>query len=542
MHLQCLPTSSPTDTPTIQPTDAPTSQPTSPPTDTPTNQPTQSPSSPPSNQPTQPPPSSMPTDPPTSRPTEVPTQSPTQTPPTQTPTDPPTTPSPSSPPTNSPIPLPVPVPVPTPSPEPEPEPQPQPEMPFVPIIKPWDAEKHWWIILIVSIIVFGLIFYIVYKAKEKYNKRYYEEFDETEAIYLETNEEDEQDETLSISPDQIVLEEVIGTGSFATVHRGYYDGNEVAIKVIRCHLLNKIKDSVIEEVSIMGPLHHPNVVQFIGACFNSSPNFFLVTEYLKRGDLNQILLDQNIKIEYEHVRRFALDTCLGMEYLHKRNIIHRDLKTHNLLVDEDWTVKVSDFGLSRMVSNAQQTQTLTACGTPSWAAPEVLNEDRYSLKADVFGFAICLWQMCCRLRPYGNMTTPQIVIAVAIKGKRLEIPPEVPKQISELINLSWKQEPKSRPSFKELVHRIRIMTLPPPTSETPIVNGSSTTTTTTGTLTPALSTSPPVDHRKSSINNDIPSSPLPERNASMKNSKKQLSSAAINQQPQKPTEKTNLLS
>lgn len=102
-----------------------------------------------------------------------------------------------------------------------------------------------------------------------------------------------------------------------------------------------------------------------------------------------------------------------MAYLHGAQIIHRDLKSHNLLVDRHWTIKVGDFGLSRAMD--QTASTMTACGTPCWTAPEVLNNERYTIKADVYSFGICLWEMCTREDPYEGMPPYNVIIAVATK-------------------------------------------------------------------------------------------------------------------------------
>jgi len=149
-----------------------------------------------------------------------------------------------------------------------------------------------------------------------------------------------------------------------------------------------------------------------------------------------------------------------MEYLHSFNIIHRDLKPANLLVGADWTIKVADFGLSRILK-PDQTQTLTVCGTISCSAPEVLRDQRYTIKADIYSFSVCLWTMFARQKPYPNKTDAQIVIAVAIDGRRLAIPSTVPKEMIRMIKLCWQDE-ASRPNFNFLVSAFENMNLGSP--------------------------------------------------------------------------------
>jgi len=113
-------------------------------------------------------------------------------------------------------------------------------------------------------------------------------------------------------------------------------------------------------------MRHPHTLTFMGLCTNH-PDICIITEYMPRGSVYQILHNKTIELSWDLIRRMALDTCKGMNYLHCSNpiIIHRDLKSHNLLVDESWKVKVSDFGLSRKIEDEVAT-TLTACGTPCW--------------------------------------------------------------------------------------------------------------------------------------------------------------------------------
>jgi serine/threonine protein kinase len=210
----------------------------------------------------------------------------------------------------------------------------------------------------------------------------------------------------------------------------------------------------MDEAILWVKLRHPHIVTFMGAHISDGPDMYIVTEFMHRGSVSDLLHNKNLVIEYEHVRNISLDCCRGMAYLHRNDVIHRDLKTPNLLVDNNWKVKVSDFGLSRFVKDSETAQRLTACGTPSWAAPEVLNDQKYSQKADVYSFAVCLWELCTRKDPYADMNAPQVVIFVAIKDKRLKIPKSTPKHFADLIKDTWKTNPDERPDFTTLADRL----------------------------------------------------------------------------------------
>ncbi|XP_050899067.1 probable serine/threonine-protein kinase SIS8 isoform X2 [Lathyrus oleraceus] len=150
--------------------------------------------------------------------------------------------------------------------------------------------------------------------------------------------------------EEISMGERIGLGSYGEVYRGEWHGTEVAVKKF---LLQDISGESLEEfkseVQIMRRLRHPNVVLFMGA-ITRPPNLSIVTEFLPRGSLYRLLHRPNSQLDERRRLRMALDAARGMNYLHNSTpvIVHRDLKSPNLLVDKNWVVKVCDFGLSRM--------------------------------------------------------------------------------------------------------------------------------------------------------------------------------------------------
>ncbi|KAL1338675.1 hypothetical protein AAHE18_10G228700 [Arachis hypogaea] len=150
--------------------------------------------------------------------------------------------------------------------------------------------------------------------------------------------------------EEIMMGERIGLGSYGEVYHGDWHGTEVAVKrfldqAISGELLEEFKS----EVQIMKRLRHPNVVLFMGAV-TRPPNLSIVTEFLPRGSLYRLIHRPNNQLDERRRLRMALDAARGMNYLHSCSpvIVHRDLKSPNLLVDKNWVVKVCDFGLSRM--------------------------------------------------------------------------------------------------------------------------------------------------------------------------------------------------
>jgi serine/threonine-protein kinase CTR1 len=127
-----------------------------------------------------------------------------------------------------------------------------------------------------------------------------------------------------------------------------------------------------------------------------------------------------------------------MNYLHNRNppIVHRDLKSPNLLVDKKYTVKVCDFGLSRLKASTFLSSK-SAAGTPEWMAPEVLRDEPSNEKSDVYSFGVILWELATLQQPWGNLNPAQVVAAVGFKCKRLEIPRNLNPQVAAIIEGCW---------------------------------------------------------------------------------------------------------
>ncbi|KAJ6730608.1 SERINE/THREONINE-PROTEIN KINASE TNNI3K-RELATED [Salix viminalis] len=145
-------------------------------------------------------------------------------------------------------------------------------------------------------------------------------------------------------------------------------------------------------------------------CFieSSVRMMFLLAEFMPGGSLYDYLHKNHNILELHQVLKFVIDVCKGMEYLHQKNIIHRDLKTANLLMDTQNVVKVADFGVARFQN---QGGVMTAeTGTYRWMAPEVINHLPYDQKADVFSFAIVLWELVTAKVPYDSMTPLQAAL------------------------------------------------------------------------------------------------------------------------------------
>lgn len=184
----------------------------------------------------------------------------------------------------------------------------------------------------------------------------------------------------------------------------------------------------------MESLRHPNIVMFLGAS-TRFPNLAIVLEYCANRSLWSVLQNKAIALSWEDRKRIALEISLGMNYLHSFStpIIHRDLKSLNILLDECFRAKIADFGWTRLKGDKMTNK----IGTFQWMAPEVINGEVYTEKADVFSYAIILWEIAAREPPYKNIMGTKVSIDVIKYDLRPEIPKSTPEVFAKLIKRCW---------------------------------------------------------------------------------------------------------
>ncbi|KAL8522208.1 hypothetical protein ACS0TY_012375 [Phlomoides rotata] len=258
--------------------------------------------------------------------------------------------------------------------------------------------------------------------------------------------------------EDLQIGERIGIGSYGEVYRSEWNGTEVAVK--RFMKQDISGDALTQfkcEVEIMLRLRHPNVVLFMGAV-TRPPNMSILTEFLPRGSLYKLLHRPNIQLDEKRRIKMALDVAKGMNYLHTSHpiIVHRDLKTPNLLVDKNWVVKVCDFGMSRLQYHTFLSSKSTA-GTAEWMAPEVLRSEPSNEKSDIYSFGVILWELATLRVPWTEMNSMQVVGAVGFQDRHLDIPPMVDPLVAEIISDCWYRNPQARPSFAQIITRLKCL-------------------------------------------------------------------------------------
>uniref|UniRef100_A0A7S4K387 Protein kinase domain-containing protein n=1 Tax=Odontella aurita TaxID=265563 RepID=A0A7S4K387_9STRA len=313
--------------------------------------------------------------------------------------------------------------------------------------------------------------------------------------------------TLPIDFSELNLTGVIGGGGFGQVWKAMWRGTPVAVKILSSSAQTEnVTKSVLEEfaseINMVSGMRHPNICLYMGACLDP-PNRAIVTEFAAHGSLWDALrspLDppftaadgisrnawplglyesgsENTRSQgwydatsatnlslapagawpWVLVKRVASGACRGMTYLHSGRppVLHRDLKSANLLLDDSYTTKVADFGLSRI--KAQERSMTGNCGTVQWMAPEILANQGYAEPADVYSFGIILWELLSRECPFEGMSPIQCALAVLNKHAKPEIPTWCPPSFAALIEACVDRNPSARPTFSQILSALDTM-------------------------------------------------------------------------------------
>ncbi|KAJ4747875.1 Protein kinase superfamily protein [Rhynchospora pubera] len=265
----------------------------------------------------------------------------------------------------------------------------------------------------------------------------------------------------TIDTSKLHVGDAFAQGAFGKISKGTYCGEDVAIKLLERVLPEEpttdksllMEQQFYQEVKMLATLSHPNIVRFIGMCKKRGV-LCIVTEYEKGGSVRQFLTKRqhNRGVPLKLAVRQALDVARGMSYIHALGLIHRDLKSDNLLIAGDKSIKIADFGVARIEERPEGMTPET--GTYRWMAPEMIQHRPYTHKVDVYSFGIVLWELVTGRVPFENMTAVQAAFAVVNRGIRPAVPADCYPSLSNLMMHCWDTDPEVRPAFSEIVRML----------------------------------------------------------------------------------------
>ncbi|KAA6426630.1 MAG: kinase [Trebouxia sp. A1-2] len=290
----------------------------------------------------------------------------------------------------------------------------------------------------------------------------------------------------SVAWKDLEIQKQIGEGSFGKVFLAKWRETTVAVKLLTYtgvsgsledndefvnQGMNVLLKGLEQEAGMMASMRHPNVVMYLGVCLQPP---CVVTEYCARGSLNDVFKRARAtpalaaQLDWGRRLNMVLDAAKGMMYLHSSEppVIHRDLKSPNLLVDKHWRIKVCDFNLSRVMEESAILSSMAA-SNPRWLAPEILSGRGYTFSSDVYSFGVIMWEFLTWQIPWHECGPWQVVALVTEGAQRPELP--APEDLpgtgafagySEYIMLMeqcWDQDPAARPTFAQVITVLRKM-------------------------------------------------------------------------------------
>ena len=249
----------------------------------------------------------------------------------------------------------------------------------------------------------------------------------------------------------------LGQGTFSTVCQGTHipTGEKVAIKIMSKDQIKEKSDKIrIEkEINIQKKLHHQNIVQQY-AIIETESSIYIISEYCSGGELFDYIVSKRKLYEVEACRIYQ-QLISGLEYLHKQRICHRDLKPENLLFDSKHNLKIADFGLSNDYHKGKLT---TPCGSPCYAAPEMVTGKRYSgSSVDIWSSGIVLYTMVCGFLPFED-DNQNILFGKIAKGL-FSLPSFLSQSCKDLLKKILVTDPKRRYGFEDIKHHSWFMSV-----------------------------------------------------------------------------------
>ena len=275
---------------------------------------------------------------------------------------------------------------------------------------------------------------------------------------------------------EITLGEKLGEGGFGVVYRGNWKHvrEEVAIKKIKGEIGEDAQSELKKEAEITKRLDSPYIVRLWGLCWEKQ-SYAMVMELMPKASLYH-LLHTGQELPWNVRYSIAQDMAYGLRLLHENKILHRDLKSLNVLLDDRFRAKLADFGLAKIKTQSRTTSKDSggSVGTLAWMAPELFEGESCTEKTDLYAYGMTAWELASRETPFSQVANPHIIPVLVGKTKRPDIPADCPPGFTALIKRCWSQEPSERPNLDYVIDSLRqVIVKNPSTQSSPVYQDSS---------------------------------------------------------------------
>nr|XP_047914357.1 receptor tyrosine-protein kinase erbB-4 isoform X6 [Anser cygnoides] len=307
------------------------------------------------------------------------------------------------------------------------------------------------------IVIVGLTFAVYVRRKSIKKKRALRRFLETELVepLTPSGTAPNQAQLRILKETELKRVKVLGSGAFGTVYKGIWvpEGETVkipvAIKILNETTGPKANVEFMDEALIMASMDHPHLVRLLGVCL--SPTIQLVTQLMPHGCLLDYVHEHKDNIGSQLLLNWCVQIAKGMMYLEERRLVHRDLAARNVLVKSPNHVKITDFGLARLLEGDEKEYNADGGKMPiKWMALECIHYRKFTHQSDVWSYGVTIWElMTFGGKPYDGIPTREIPDLLE-KGERLPQPPICTIDVYMVMVKCWMIDADSRPKFKEL--------------------------------------------------------------------------------------------
>ncbi|KAG0327742.1 hypothetical protein BG000_000812 [Podila horticola] len=242
----------------------------------------------------------------------------------------------------------------------------------------------------------------------------------------------------------------IGRGGYGAVYRGRMGSQPCAAKTFFLTQSEFHQAAIQEEISILKGLRHRHIIQFYDTREHNG-QFYLLMDLAEGGSLSKAI--ESKQLDWATRTRIANEIARGFEYMHSKEVIHRDLKSLNVLLTKHMEVKLCDFGLAAVRTATVSRSSEAVRGTLRWMSPELLaSKPKYTTKSDMYAFGMVMWELAANCtRPFRDQPDNLVVMSLIIRGDREELPDDTPSDYRARVERCWHQDPDERPEASEIL-------------------------------------------------------------------------------------------